>query len=281
MTGTIFDIQRFSIYDGPGIRTNVFFKGCNLRCRWCHNPESQKAVNELMFFPSLCIGCGECAKFCPKAFTDDCTHCGKCASVCRHGAKRAAGRNVDSDEVIALVERDMPFYKTSGGGVTLSGGEPLLQADFAAEILAGCKARGINTALETAANVPWESFGKVLPYLDYVLCDIKCMDSELHRQLTGVPNGQILENAERLKRTGVSLLFRLPVIPTLNDGEVAAVREFAGDTALELLAYHNTAHEKYRAVSLPFRTDGIEPPTEEYMRSLADRYGCIYSPTGL
>ncbi len=281
MNGLIFDIQRFSIYDGPGIRTNVFFSGCDLRCLWCHNPESQEMRPRLMFYRSKCVGCGECKKFCSKAFTDLCDGCGKCAEVCSHGAKKLVGRTVSADEVIDTVSRDAAFYRQSGGGVTLSGGEPLLQADFAAEILSGCKARGYNTAIETAGNVPWEAFVKVRAYVDHVLYDIKAIDESLHKRLTGVSNGLILDNAARLKESGVSLVFRMPVVPTLNDGEVGKVKEFAGNVPLELLAYHNTCKDKYSALGIPFPTDGIEPPGKEYMQSLADRYGCIYAPTGI
>lgn len=281
MNGLIFDIQRFSIYDGPGIRTNVFFSGCDLHCLWCHNPESQEMRPRLMFYRSKCVGCGECKKFCSKAFTDLCDGCGKCAEVCSHGARKLVGRTVSEDEVIDTVSRDAAFYRQSGGGVTLSGGEPLLQADFAAEILSGCKARGYSTAIETAGNVPWEAFGKVLAYVDHVLYDIKAIDESLHKRLTGVSNWLILENAARLKKSGVSLVFRMPVVPTLNDGEVGKVKEFAGDVPLELLAYHNTCKDKYSALGKPFPTDRIEPPDKLFMQSLADRYGCIYAPTGI
>ena len=178
MDGRIFDIQRFSIYDGPGIRTNVFLKGCNLRCKWCHNPESQRMANDLLFYREKCVGCGACKAVCDKAFTPACTGCGKCAEVCRHGAREISGRTVSADEVVGKVLRDRRFYKTSGGGVTLTGGEPLLQPDFAAEILEKCKAAGLHTAVETAGNVPWSTFERVLPYLDLVLFDLKSLDEQ-------------------------------------------------------------------------------------------------------
>lgn len=281
MDGKIFDIQRFSIYDGEGIRTNVFFKGCNLRCLWCHNPESQHMENQLMFYKSKCVGCGECKKICSYTFKAECTACGKCVDICSHGARKITGRTVTSDEVVAEVCRDRAFYETSGGGVTLSGGEPLLQVDFAAEILKKCREAGINTAIETAANVPWSFFEKVLPYLDCVLCDVKCIDENLHKKLTGVSNKTILENAERLKKENIKLTFRMPVVPTLNDGEVGKVKAFAGETPLELLAYHNTGSDKYSALGIKYQLDDICPPTAEFMKSLADKYGCIYAPTGI
>lgn len=281
MEGRIFDIQRFSIYDGTGIRTNVFFKGCNLRCLWCHNPESQSMSNQLMVYKSKCIGCGECVKICEKTFTADCAACGKCVEVCRQKARKISGKTIEADEAVATVLRDKEYYATSGGGVTLSGGEPLLQPDFAAEILRKCKENGIGTAIETAANVPWSAFEKVLPYLDEVLCDIKCIDPELHKKLTGVSNAQILENAEKLKKSGVKLLFRMPVIPGLNDGEVSAAAKFAGDTPLELLAYHKTGCGKYEALGMDYKIDEIEPPTEEFMKKLAGENGALFSYTGM
>lgn len=281
MEGIIFDIQRFSIYDGPGIRTNVFFKGCNLRCLWCHNPESQRREPELMFYASNCVGCGKCAGICDKAFTPECTACGRCAAVCTHGARKISGRLITSDEVVSTVMRDLEYYRTSGGGVTLSGGEPLLQPDFALDILKKCKENGINTAIETAANVDPRVFESVLPFVDTVLCDIKCIDSELHRRLTGVPNTLILQNAEMLKKSGVNIVFRTPVIPGLNDGEVKKIAAFAGGTGLELLAYHKTGCGKYKALGREYSIDDIEPPTTEEMTALAAACGALYSPTGM
>ena len=281
MNGVIFDIQRFSIYDGPGIRTNVFFKGCNLRCLWCHNPESQSMKNQLMFYSNKCVGCGKCAEICKNTFTQNCTACGKCVAVCDREARKITGRTVSVDEIVNEVLKDRAFYETSGGGVTLSGGEPLLQIDFAVEILKRCKQNGINTAIETAANVPWSSFEKILPYVDNVLCDIKCVDEEKHRKFTGVSNRTILENAEKLKKENVNLVFRMPVIPTLNDSEVEAVSKFAGDTPLELLAYHKTGSDKYKALGVEYKIEEIVPPTVEEMQKLAEETGSLYSPTGI
>lgn len=281
MDGRIFDIQRFSIYDGPGIRTNVFLKGCNLRCKWCHNPESQRMANDLLFYKEKCVGCGACKAVCDKAFTSECTGCGKCAEVCKHGAREVSGRTVSADEVVEKVLRDRRFYKTSGGGVTLSGGEPLLQPDFAAEILEKCKAAGLHTAVETAGNVPWSTFERVLPYLDLVLFDLKSLDDGIHKELTGVSNRQILDNAQKLKTSGVALRFRTPVIPGYNDGEVAAIAEFAKGAEYELLAYHETGRGKYDALGRDYPVSDVVPPTKEWMRELADKVGAIYSPTGI
>lgn len=281
MDGKIFDIQRFSIYDGPGIRTNVFFKGCNLRCLWCHNPESQSGKNQLLFYRDKCVGCGECAKICSKTFTADCIACGRCAEVCTHDARKISGRTASADEVVDAVLRDKEFYRTSGGGVTLSGGEPLLQADFAAEILRKCRESGIHTAIETAADVPWTSFEKVLPYLDLVLCDIKCIDGENHIRCTGVSNRRILENAERLKNSGVKIIFRTPVIPGYNDAEIKKIAEFCEPCEHEILAYHSTGCGKYTALNMPYELESVEAPIREFMEDLARETNSVYSYTGI
>ena len=280
MNGIIFDIQRFSVYDGKGIRTNFFFKGCNLRCKWCHNPESQKKEPQLMFNKNKCTGCGECVRVCANTFTENCTACGRCTEVCKYGARKIAGKEYSVDEVFNIVVRDKAFYDTSGGGVTLSGGEPLLQIDFTVELLKKCKENGINTAVETAANVPWEYFEKVLPYLDTVLCDVKCIDESRHRELTGVSNKQILANAEKLMQSGKEVIFRMPVIPGLNDCEVERVREFTKGFVLELLAYHETGKGKYEQLNMDY-TVSAAPPAAEAMTALAEKIGAIYAPTGI
>lgn len=281
MDGKIFDIQRFSIYDGPGIRTNVFFKGCNLHCLWCHNPESQSAKKQLLFYREKCVGCGKCSEICKKTFTDDCIACGKCAEVCAHNARKISGRTASSDEVVNEVLKDIEFYRTSSGGVTLSGGEPLLQPDFAADILKKCKGHDIHTAIETAADVPWQSFQKVLPYLDLVLCDIKCIDEENHIRCTGVSNRRILENAEKLKKSSVNVIFRTPVIPTYNDGEIEQIAKFCSPCEYELLAYHNTGCGKYTALDIPYALENIEPPSKDFMENLAKKSNAKYNYTGI
>ena len=281
MDGKIFDIQRFSIYDGPGIRTNVFFKGCNLRCLWCHNPESQKSINQLLFYRDKCVGCGACAEVCKNTFTPQCTACGKCTEVCTHGARVISGRTESAEEIAATVLRDIEYYKTSGGGVTLSGGEPLIQPDFAAEILKICKEKGIHTAIETAGCVPWESFQKVLPFLDLVLFDIKCLDESNHIKCTGVSNRLILENAEKLKNSGVKILFRTPVIPGYNDSEIAAIGEFCKPFDYEILAYHKTGCGKYTALGTEYSLPDVEAPSREYMEKLAEESGAVYNYTGV
>ncbi len=279
MTGNIFDIQRFSIHDGPGVRTTVFFKGCSLRCVWCHNPESQRTEKQLAFFRHKCVPCGKCEKICKKAFTAECTTCGKCAESCPTGAREILGRTESAENVVKTVIRDKEYYVTSGGGVTLSGGEPLLQADFAAEILRLCKENGISTAIETAGNAPWENFLKVLPYCDLFLYDVKTIDEELHKKLTGASNKTILENAEKLKKTGKEILFRTPVVPGYNDKELIKIAAFC-QGKWEILAYHETGKGKYEALGLPYTVTAI-PPTAEEMTAYAEKTGAIYKPTGI
>lgn len=281
MTGTIFDIQRFSIYDGPGIRTNVFFKGCNLRCQWCHNPESQSVKPQLMFYSEKCVGCGKCAELCGNTFTENCTACGRCVSVCAHGARKVSGRTADADEIVAAVLKDKEYYKTSGGGVTLSGGEPLLQADFAAEILRKCKENGIHTAIETAAHVPWTAFEKTLPFLDLVLCDIKAADDGIHRQYTGVSNALILQNVKKLMESGTAVRFRTPVIPGINDKEPEKIAKLIRGADYELLAYHTTGVGKYAALNKEYDLDGVEPPAAEEVQKTAELCGAAYYNTGI
>ena len=276
MTGRVFDIQRFSIHDGPGIRTAVFFKGCPLRCAWCHNPESQRPGPELLFYAHKCKGCGKCAAVCSYTHTDSCAACGRCAAACPHGAREISGYEISTDDVLAKVLRDRAFYETSGGGVTLTGGEPLAQPDFALELLQKCKANGLRTAMETSGYAPWETFSRLLPYLDLVYYDIKGIDPALHQKNTGVDNGIILANAERLKKSGKEVVFRMPYIPGYNDGELAAVRAFAGEFPLQLMPYHATGESKYAALGRAYPAAGTQPPEKAFMAALAAQYRAIY-----
>ena len=254
MKANIFDIQRNSYVDGPGIRTTVFFKGCNLHCKWCHNPESQAGCTQLMFYRSKCTGCGKCAEVCENHL-ESCTLCGKCALYCVNDARRICGKEYTPDEVLAEVIKDKLFYDASGGGVTCSGGECMLHVDFLCELLRKCKEKGIHTAVDTAGDVPFESFEKVLPYTDLFLYDIKAISDELHREGTGVSNRRILENLEKLAEKGADIIVRIPVIGGFNDeeNELLAIKAFIdrlGIKKVELLPYHAMGEHKYEALSM-------------------------------
>ncbi len=267
MMGTIFDIQRASFVDGDGVRTAVFFKGCSLRCKWCHNPEGIKREKELLYYQSRCIGCGKCNEICKRA-DENCILCGKCALYCPNDAKELCGQSYTVDELFEIIKRDNSFYERTGGGVTVSGGECMLQADFLAELLKKCKESDINTAVDTAGNVPFEGFERVLPYVDTFLYDIKCINEELHVSGTGHTNKLILENFNKLLSLGASVAVRIPVIGGFNDTdeEMKAICAFLKGkriSGVELLPYHDLGVHKYEGL-------GIEPsiyevPTEKQM----------------
>ena len=247
---TIFDIQRNSYVDGPGIRTTVFFKGCNLRCAWCHNPESQSTKPQMMFYKSKCTSCGKCREICPYALSD-CSLCGKCVASCPHHAKEICGRDYTVEELLKVIVKDRRFYQASGGGVTFSGGECMLAIDFLEEILKACKANGIQTAIDTAGHVPYERFERILPSTDLILYDVKCIDRERHLRHTGVENDLILENLKRLLATDTPIHIRIPVIPTVNDSVEEAerirnlLRNCPPPKEIELLPYHTMGEYKY------------------------------------
>ena len=268
-----FDIQRNSFVDGPGIRTTVFFKGCNLKCAWCHNPESQSAKPQMMFYKDKCTGCGKCKSVCPYHL-EQCELCGKCTLYCPVDARKVCGKEHTVDEVLKEVLKDKAFYETSGGGVTFSGGECMLQIDFLAEILKKCKENGIHTAVDTAGHIPFESFEKILPYTDLFLYDIKIFDSQKHKQYVGVGNELILENLKKLFERKVKLWIRVPVIPDVNDSieEIQKIKDFLKTNGtpekIELLPYHAMGENKYRAI-------GKEPqifktPDAENMKRLKE-----------
>ena len=271
LTATIFDIQRNSYVDGPGIRTTVFFKGCNLRCAWCHNPESQSGLPQMMFYKNKCTGCGKCKEKCPNGM-EKCDLCGKCTIYCPHDAREICGKEYTVDEVLREIVKDKSFYESSGGGVTLSGGECMLQIDFLEEILKACKESGIHTAVDTAGHVPYERFEKILPYTDLFLYDFKCFDSEKHRRHTGVGNELILENLKTILATGTPVWVRIPIIPTVNDTEeeLQCIKRYISSCGtpekIELLPYHAMGEHKYAALGMNVQTFGV--PTSEKMKHL-------------
>ena len=271
LTAIIFDIQRNSYVDGPGIRTTVFFKGCNLRCAWCHNPESQSATPQMLFYKNKCEGCGKCKEKCPNAL-EKCELCGKCTIYCPHDAREICGKEYTVDEVLREVLKDKSFYESSGGGVTFSGGECMLQIDFLTEILKACKENGIHTAVDTAGHLSYERFEQIIPYTDLFLYDVKCMDSDKHKQYTGVGNELILDNLKKLLAAGMPVWVRIPIVPTVNDTEeeLQKIKEyifsFGSTEKIELLPYHAMGEHKYAATNKEAQRFSV--PTEEKMRQL-------------
>lgn len=268
MTGRIFDIKHFAVHDGDGIRTTVFFKGCPLKCIWCHNPEGITRPKQLAYYAHKCIGCGECVSACEAHSISDkghifdrtkCDGCEKkdtpaCESLCLGGALKHYGRDVTVEDLMPSLLADVDFYKNSGGGVTLSGGECLAQADFCAELLCALKEQGIHTAVDTCGLVPRESIEKVLPYTDIFLYDVKAIDGEVHKKCTGVDNALILENLRYLDSVGAKIEIRIPVVPRFNDGELKKIYDFLAPmkniTAVKELKYHNLAGSKYDALGM-------------------------------
>lgn len=242
--GRIFDIQRFSIHDGPGIRTIVFLKGCVLRCRWCCNPESQNREIETMIV---------------------------------HGKPKQIGKDVTVSEVMEIVEKDRPYYDRSGGGLTLSGGECLMQPDFAAALLRAAKGRGINTAIESTGCASFETISKLLPFLDTYLMDIKHTNSAKHKEFTGVTNELILKNAMQIAESGMTnLVIRVPVIPGFNDTveEIESIARFAaglkGVKKMHILPYHRLGQDKYEGLGREYLMGGVVPPSQEHMLKLQE-----------
>ena len=259
--GRLFDVRRYSIHDGPGIRTTAFLKGCPLRCDWCQNPESQSPDREAFVFPARCIGCGTCVPACPRGAIspetrrqdpERCDCCGTCVEACPSGARQILGRDWSVEELLAELERDRVFYEESGGGITFSGGEPLAQPAFLRAALDACRERGLHTALDTCGYAPREQVEDLARRADLFLYDLKSMDSGRHREATGVPNDLILENLKRICGLGAAVWVRLPLIPGFNDGEdnlgatAAFVRSLPGRPPLSLLPYHAAAAAKYR-----------------------------------
>ncbi|MFC1931593.1 glycyl-radical enzyme activating protein [Chloroflexota bacterium] len=290
ITGTVFDIQRYSIHDGPGIRTLVFMKGCPLSCKWCSNPEGQKSQPEIRFIPSKCVGqaiCkGVCVKACPvsaislssegKPITDRklCQACGKCAEACLYKARQLSGTQMTVEDLLLEVLKDEPYYRQSGGGITMSGGEPLAQFKFTRQFLQECKQRSLHTAIETCGYVPWDNLRDILDLVDLVYYDIKHMVAEKHKELMGTSNDLILENARKLLSTNkTQVVIRVPIVPGCNDSEenIEAIARFvanSGGRMMELLPYHRFGVSKYSQFDLGYELKEVQIPTEEHLQKL-------------
>lgn len=292
-SGIVLNIQRFSLHDGPGIRTTVFLKGCGLRCWWCHNPESQHPKPELLLRAALCIQCGACVEECPHGairwdgneFVTDraiCERCGACVAVCAAGARGIAGREMTVAQVMDEVLRDVIFYDESGGGVTFSGGEPLLQGEFLLDLLRACKAHDLHVTVDTCGYADSETLGRVSPYVDLFLYDLKLMDDQRHRVVTGASNKLILDNLRRLAADHRPVVLRVPVIPGINDDEDnlrqigVLARSLPNITRVDLLAYHTLGMDKHERLNRPNPMPETVPPSADQMtaiRNLLESFG--------
>ena len=255
MKAKIFEIKRFAVHDGDGIRTTVFLKGCPLRCVWCHNPEGLSVKTEIAFYEHKCIGCGECQK-------SDFSVCD-----CLGGARVEYGKEISVSELLPMLLEDREFYDNSGGGVTLSGGECLLQADFCAELLKTLKEEGIHTAVDTCGFVSRENLEKVIPYTDVFLYDLKAIDEDVHVQCTGVSNKQILENLRYLDKIGKQIEIRIPYVPGYNSGQIQKMTDFLKNinniSKIRVLPYHNYSEAKYKSLGLISKMPKDLPSEEE------------------
>ncbi|MGN0658570.1 MAG: glycyl-radical enzyme activating protein [Emergencia sp.] len=284
--GIVFNLQKMSIHDGPGIRTTVFFKGCPMRCLWCSNPESQSQKLEIACFETRCISCGYCAEVCPEqiiekdgafGITDreSCDLCMRCVDECCTGGKKLIGETYDEETLYQEILKDKSFYDSSGGGVTFSGGEPFMQAEFLIGMLKRCKEGGVHTAIETTGVTKTELLLLAAEYLDLIYFDVKHMDDEIHREVTGVSNKIILENLASLAKVHSNITVRIPVVPGINDNvenicRTAAYAAELGISCLELLPYHNLGEVKYSQLGREYALSDVKKPGAEYMSELAE-----------
>lgn len=287
MKGIIFNIQKYSIHDGPGIRTTVFLKGCPLKCWWCHNPEGQTINSEILFFKERCTGCTICAKRCPQeAITmvsgqplisdKKCNLCGICSELCINEAKELAGKEITVEEVMSEIQKDEIFYEESNGGITFSGGEPLLQIDFLEDLLKACKKKGFHTAVDTSGYAKWDYFEQILDYTDLFLYDLKLMNDEKHKKYIGVSNKIILENLQKLSKTEKDIYIRLPIISGINDdnehiGSVIRFISHLNFNQVNLLPYHRVGMDKYKRLNKNYKLSGMEKPSDEILAKIKNK----------
>ena len=282
ITGKIFDIKKYAIHDGPGIRTTVFLKGCPLSCWWCHNPEGLQKAPKVIYDPHRCIGCHDCEKACPAGaisvslaglVTDNrlCTACGLCADTCSADARKLSEQILSVGQLMAIIQEDILFYDESGGGVTFSGGEPLLQTDFLIEALSACGRSEIHRVVDTAGYADRTKLEQVARHTDLFLYDLKCIDSRAHQQYTGVSNKVILDNLVFLHDLGAKVIVRIPLIPGFNDDakSISQIRSFLlplnGIHEIHILPYHEIHKNKYCKLDIPYLAGHISPPTQEYL----------------
>ncbi len=289
-TGSVFNIQKYSLHDGPGIRTTVFLKGCPLRCWWCHNPEGMSPEPEILVAEGRCTACGQCRDACPQggarpggqdlaaqAAPPACVRCGACVEACPTQARQLLGRQMTAKEVVAEIEKDHIFYDDSHGGVTFSGGEPFSQTPFLLELLAACRQREINTAVDTTGFVGQFDLLAAARLTNLFLYDIKILDDVRHRRYTGVSNASILENLRLLGQEHGNIWVRVPIVPGLNDadGDLEATVRFAasvpGVKQVNLLTYHHTGAYKFSRLGKPYLAESVTPPAPEFFGRAAAR----------
>lgn len=284
------DIQKFAVNDGPGFRTSVFLKGCPLRCAWCHNPETIHPQPDIYWKRRLCVQCGACMDACPndavnppgsphKILRDRCDGCMACVDACFYGALTVVGKHMSIEEILDDVEQDRPFYENSGGGLTLSGGEPTYHEEFACSLLAGAKQRGLHTCLDTNGFCSWKTLRQIAEHTDIVLFDLKHIDNVPHRQMTGADNAVILKNLSLLCRSKKDIWLRMPVIPGFNDSADCHIRtarfltETAGNiTRVDLLPYHNWCQDKYDWLGIDWPMEGVDSLEPSQLETTADIY---------
>ncbi|MDP3386933.1 MAG: glycyl-radical enzyme activating protein [Eubacteriales bacterium] len=292
MKGTILNIQRFSVHDGPNIRTTVFLKGCPLRCEWCHNPESLKHQKEIMWDKSSCVFCMKCIEVCPcHAITFDsgliitnyeqCEHCGDCSLYCQNSARQLVGKDFTVDDLVKEVLKDKIIFQQSGGGVTFSGGEPLAQIDFLHESMKSLKEHDIHIAIDTSGYTPYDCFERIIGLTDLFLYDIKMSDDVKHQRYTGVSNKPIIDNLMRLSKEKVDIILRLPILEGINDTDqdingILKIADKACISHISILPYHSIGQHKYPKLGLVYRYDSFKTPSQdnlEKIKNIFDKNG--------